>query len=163
MPDRSDTLAMTLSYFAYGSNMAAETIARLCPRHRYLGVARLDDYRLAFRRRSVRTGTGVADVIPAPGATVWGTLYLIEDDELSRLDRKEGYDWAYTRTTLPVRLEASGPERAAIVYAVRDKERTDIPPSPRYLSELVAAAHARGLPASYINDLEAVKPSDAAP
>ena len=62
---------MTITYFAYASNMAPEVITRLCPRARYLGVARLTDHRLAFTRRSVRTGTGVADIVPAPGKTVW--------------------------------------------------------------------------------------------
>ena len=38
---------MTVTYFAYGSNMAPNVMARLCPRHRCLGPARLDDHRLA--------------------------------------------------------------------------------------------------------------------
>ena len=39
---------MTINYFAYASNMAPEAITRLCPRHQYLGAARLADHRLAF-------------------------------------------------------------------------------------------------------------------
>jgi hypothetical protein len=74
---------MTVTYFAYGSNMAPEVIARLSPQHRYLGVARLTDHRPAFTRRSVKTGTGVADVVPASGQMVWGVLYKIGDDELA--------------------------------------------------------------------------------
>lgn len=81
-----------VNYFAYASNMASAVIARLSPRHRYLGVACLADYRLAFTRRSVRSGTGVADVVWAPGKHVWGVLYEISEDELAAIDRKEGYD-----------------------------------------------------------------------
>ena len=83
-----------VSYFAYASNMASEVIARLSPRHRYLGVACLADYRLAFTRRSVKGGTGVADIVWAPGEQVWGVLYEIAEDELAAIDREEGYDWA---------------------------------------------------------------------
>lgn len=152
---------MTVNYFAYASNMAPEVIARLCPRHRNLGVARLADHRLAFTRRSVKTGTGVADILPAPGETVWGVLYTIDDDELAWIDRKEGYDWAYTRVQLPVRLEAGGQEHAAIIYTVRSKEEAEIPPSREYLGRVIAAAHARGLPGSYIERLEAVSTAES--
>jgi len=69
--------------------MAPTVMARLCPGHRYLGVARLDGYRLAFTRRSVRTGSGVADIVGAPGSTVWGVVYEIGEEDLAALDRKE--------------------------------------------------------------------------
>jgi gamma-glutamylcyclotransferase len=146
---------MTVTYFAYGSNMAPDVMARLCPRHRYLGPARLHDHRLAFTRRSVRTGTGVADVVPAPGHTVWGALYEIGDDELAAIDKKEGYDWAYTRVTLPVR-PADGPERPAVVYTVAAKQTPEVPPSPAYLARIIAAARGRDLPEAYITRLLAI-------
>jgi gamma-glutamylcyclotransferase len=147
---------MTVTYFAYGSNMAPDVMARLCPRHRYLGPARLDDHRLAFTRRSVKTGTGVADVVPAPGQTVWGALYEIGDDELAAVDKKEGYDWAYTRVTLPVRPAGGDRERLAVIYTVAAKQTPEIPPSPDYLDRIIAAARDRGLPEEYITQLSAV-------
>jgi len=155
-PERNVGSDMTVNYFAYASNMAPDVIARLCPHHRYLGVARLADHRLAFTRRSVRTGTGVADILPATGETVWGVLYMIEDDELKQVDRKEGYDWAYTRMRLPVRLEADGRELPAIIYTVQHKEQADVPPSRQYVGQMIAAANMRGLPGSYIEQLKAV-------
>jgi gamma-glutamylcyclotransferase (GGCT)/AIG2-like uncharacterized protein YtfP len=91
--------------------MAAEVMEVMCPRGRFGGVARLDGYRLAFTRRSIKTGTGVADVIHASNETVWGVLYEIEDEELPAIDRKEGYGWAYTRVTCPVQLEARAKAR----------------------------------------------------
>jgi gamma-glutamylcyclotransferase len=138
--------------------MAADVIAKLCPRHRCLGVARLDDYRLAFTRRSRKTGSGVADIVRAPGQTVWGVLYEINDDELAAVDRKEGYNWAYTRVILPVRLGVGGSTRRAVTYTVRSKEPAEVPPSRQYLSGIIAAAHERGLPDSYVAQLEAVAP-----
>jgi gamma-glutamylcyclotransferase (GGCT)/AIG2-like uncharacterized protein YtfP len=147
---------MTFDYFAYASNMAPAVIMRLCPRHRYLGVARLADHRLSFTRRSVRTNTGVADIVPAPGETVWGVLYKIDDNGLAAIDRKEGRDWAYTRVSLPVRLEAGRPERTAVTYTVRSKEPAQVPPSRAYLDLVIAAARERGLPGPYIGRLEAI-------
>jgi gamma-glutamylcyclotransferase len=147
---------MAVNYFAYGSNMAANVIARLCPQHRFLGPARLEDYRLAFTRRSVRTGSGVADIVHAPGQRVWGVLYEISDDELAAIDRKEGYGWAYTRVTLPVRLEANDAEHHAAVYTVLSKESAEIPPSRQYLGQIASAARERGLPGRYIEQLKAV-------
>jgi len=143
---------MTVTYFAYGSNMAPDVMARLCPHHRYLGPACLNDHRLAFTRRSVRTGTGVADVVPAPGQTVWGALYEIGDDELAAVDKKEGYDWAYTRVTLPVR-PADGSQRLAVVYTVAAKQTPELLPSPEYLDLIITAARERGLPEEYVTRL----------
>jgi gamma-glutamylcyclotransferase len=150
---------MAFDYFAYASNMAPNVITRLCPRHRYLGVAHLADHRLAFTRRSMKTRTGVADIVQAAGETVWGVLYRIDDDELTAIDRKEGHDWAYTRVTLPVRLEG-GPECAAVTYTVRFKEPTEVPPSRQYLDLVIAAARKRGLPGEYIKQIEAISVAD---
>lgn len=65
---------MAMEYFAYGSNMDEEVMQACCPAHRFFGAARLDDHRLAFTRRSVRTETGVAYVVPDTGQAVWGVL-----------------------------------------------------------------------------------------
>ena len=151
--------SMAFDYFAYASNMAPDVITGLCPRHRYLGVALLADHRLAFTRRSMKTQTGVADVVRAPGATVWGVLYRIDDDELAAIDRKEGHDWAYERVTLPVRL-ADGTERVAVTYTVRYKEPAEVPPSRQYLDLVIAAARERGLPGGYIEQIEAISVAD---
>ena len=150
---------MAFDYFAYASNMAPNVITRLCPRHNYLGVAHLADHRLAFTRRSMKTGTGVADIVQAAGETVWGALYRIDDNELTAIDRKEGHDWAYTRVMLPVRL-GGGPERAAVTYTVRSKEPTQVPPSREYLDLVIAAARERRLPGPYIEQIEAIRVAD---
>src|SRR5580704_18310032 len=101
---------MAICYFAYGSNMAPSVMAQLCPGHRILGVAWLDGYRIAFTRRSVRTGTGVADIVEERGSTVWGVVYEVGEGGFASLDRKEGHGWAYVRESFTVRLE-SGAEQ----------------------------------------------------
>src|SRR5690349_7591150 len=112
--------------------MAAEVMASHCPTHRVIGVAELRDHRLAFRRRSIRTGTGVADVMPAPGHSVWGVLYELDDSELPALDAKEGAGWAYDRVRVTVWLEAGGERVEAVAYRVAQPESTPITPSDDY-------------------------------
>jgi gamma-glutamylcyclotransferase len=154
---------MTVTYFAYGSNMAPAVMSRLCPGHRYLGRARLAGYRLAFTRRSRKTGTGVADVVARAGSEVWGAAYEISDLDLRAIDRKEGVDWAYTRVVLPVTLDSEGTERTATVYTVVTKEPTAIAPSRAYLNGMVSAARARGLPDDYVTWLAATRTADQLP
>jgi gamma-glutamylcyclotransferase len=143
--------SMSEFYFAYGSNIDD---LLLDGRHaRFLGVARLDDHRLAFTRRSVRSGMGVADVIAAPGESVWGALYELRPTDAAVLDRKEGAGWAYVRQPTQVRT-VDGSAVDAFIYTVLHKEAREIPPSYTYLSRLVEGARKRGLPDTYIRELE---------
>jgi gamma-glutamylcyclotransferase (GGCT)/AIG2-like uncharacterized protein YtfP len=106
-----------------------------------------------FNRRSIRTGAGVADVVPAKGTSVWGALYELDEKDLSAIDRKEGYDWAYTREPLAVQL-CDGSEHFALTYTVRRKEPTEVRPSPEYLDGLIDAGRELGLPEGYLRFLD---------
>jgi gamma-glutamylcyclotransferase len=141
-------------YFAYASNMDEGVIRDHCPSARYLGPACLEAHRLAFTRRSIRSGTGVADVLPAPGHEVWGALYELDDKDLDALDSKEGRGWAYAREQKRVRLSTDGSEHDVIIYTVVSKEPTEVPPSRQYLIRLIAAAEHRALPEAYVATLE---------
>jgi hypothetical protein len=141
-------------YFAYGSNVEDLVVdGRHVP---VVGVARLRDHRLGFTRRSVRTGTGVADVVLAAGEDVWGVLYELEPADADMLDRKEGAGWAYVRTPTRV-LTADGAEVDAFMYTVLHKEREEVPPSDAYVARLVSGARNRGLPHPYVGDLERLR------
>ena len=149
---------LNVTYFAYGSNMAPDTIAQLCPKHRYLGVACLEGYRLAFTRQSVKTGTGVADIIPVLGGeaednTVSGVLYKIDQTGLEAIDRKEGFPHAYRRGSVQVKLRPGRRYYSAQAYMVKHKDGSHIPPSPQYLQNLIDAADERELPQIYVERL----------
>ena len=128
-----------------------------CPGHRFLGAAELPDHRLAFTRRSLRTGTGVADVLAAPGASVWGALYSLEDAHLAAIDEKEGNGWAYERRA--VRVVAGEGEFEVFTYAVIAPDAEHVQPSREYLQALVEGARERGLPDDYVAALAAVASS----
>ena len=138
---------MTL-YFSYGSNMSNAEMAAFAPEHRFVGPARLPGHRVELRRRSIRWGAGVADVVAAPGGEVWGALYELRGDALDRLDVKEGEGFAYRRREVAVELRSE--RLAAWLYEVIDKEPESVPCRPDYRELLVAAARARGLPDDYV-------------
>ena len=129
------------------------------PGHRYVGVAELPGHRFAFSRRSVRTGTGVANVVADPANSVWGVLY--EVDDLATLDAKEGAGWAYDRC--PVTVLVDGELREAITYEVMHPEQEEVTPSAEYLAGVLSAAAERGLPAAYVEELAASASSSRPP
>jgi gamma-glutamylcyclotransferase (GGCT)/AIG2-like uncharacterized protein YtfP len=156
-PQLVSDLPMPVKYFAYGSNMSPTVMTATCPGNHLLGVARLADHRLMFNRRSIRTETGVADVVPARGISVWGALYEVDEKCLSAIDRKEGLGWAYTREPLVVELCGHGSEHLALTYTVRAKELSEVPPSPEYLDGLIDAARELGLPEEYRRFLDRLR------
>lgn len=140
---------VSIAYFAYGSNMAERVMAERCPGHTFVGVAELPGHRFAFSRRSIRTGTGVSDVVEDPAGSVWGVLYEVED--LAALDAKEGAGWAYDRCDVTVLVD--GEPHEAITYKVMRPEPEEVTPSEEYLAGILSAAAERDLPAAYREQL----------
>jgi gamma-glutamylcyclotransferase (GGCT)/AIG2-like uncharacterized protein YtfP len=147
-----------MKYFAYGSNMAGPVMDDACAEHRFLGPARLPGHRFAFMRRSVRTGTGVADIIPDPQGNVWGALYELERDRLAALDRKETLGSAYEHLDVVV-LTGDGISHVAMAYSVIAKEPIEVCPSLAYVQGLIQGARERSLPADYLASLQALVPA----
>jgi gamma-glutamylcyclotransferase len=132
-------------YFAYGSNMARGAM----PEARFVGPARLDGYRLALTRRSIRWQAGVLDIVAAPGQSVWGALFEMDGTDLERLDAKEGAGFAYRR--IEVVLEDG---TSASAYEVIDKEPVEVPPAAEYVALVLAGARECGLPGDWVRELE---------
>jgi cation transport regulator ChaC len=140
------------TYFAYGSNMASSEMELACPGHRFLGAARLDGYRLEFRRRSIRWRGGAADAVPVAGACMWGALYELPAGGFEGLDAKEGAGFAYSPVTVEVELASE--RRPAVAYVVERKEPEEVPPTGDYVALLLAGARERELPLDYVSELE---------
>ena len=132
---------MAVRYFAYGSNMSPKVIENVCPSYKFIARACLIDHRLAFTRRSVRWEAGVADIVFAPGMTVWGILFEIDDADLASLDKKEAYGRAYDRITVQVdtkdHSESDRHKIDAITYQVISPEQFEIRLSPPHKIEPV--------------------------
>jgi gamma-glutamylcyclotransferase (GGCT)/AIG2-like uncharacterized protein YtfP len=138
-------------YFAYGANLNLRGFRRRCPGASVAGRARLPGYRLSFTRYSRAEKGGVADIVPEPGAEVWGALYEVDERCLAALDDYEGAPRAYRRATVRV-LDDAGREREAIAYLAN---RTgDFAPSRQYLALIARGARDHGLPDDYVRALE---------
>jgi cation transport regulator ChaC len=142
-------------YFAYGSNMhPAIFCERRGMRPRVMRPGRLADYRLCFNLAIGPGERGVGNIELADGECTWGVLYLLTDEELTRLDKTEGVGFgAYARMVLEV-VAADGERVLAHTYhSTRTCEGRK--PSARYLGLLLEGARRHGLPAEYVATLEA--------
>ena len=100
-------------YFAYGSNIDLEQMARRCPAAQVVGPATLENYELAFR------GSGFATIVPKKGGVVHGLLWSITPLCEQALDRYEGYPRHYTKEPVSVRT-ADGAAVSAMVYIMAE-------------------------------------------
>ena len=81
--------------FAYGSNMDWKRMKERCPTAKFVATASLQKHRLAFTKKATSgkfEGHGVADVVKSPKNTVWGVVFQIDEIDLGKLDKAEGYN-----------------------------------------------------------------------
>ncbi len=148
-------------YFAYGSNMNGTQLKKRCPSASFVGVAKLPDHRLAFTRKSVTRGCGVADAVPEAGRDVWGAVFRLSELDVGALDKSEGYrpgreKNSYWRRECMVFLD--GDENRPVTAQTYFAEPQANPPLPSqaYKDLILDGARHWHLPAGYIAELEAV-------
>jgi gamma-glutamylcyclotransferase (GGCT)/AIG2-like uncharacterized protein YtfP len=135
--------------FAYGSNMDVQAMARRCPGAKFLGRARLPRHRVALMP------DGFATVVRDPAATAHGVLWEMSFGNLAALDRYEGIaEGAYVKVSQPVLREGASPVRA-LVYIGRPGVLSRAPED--YMTKVVAAARAAGLPPEHIDFLRGLR------
>ena len=149
-------------YFAFGSNLWLEQMAKRCPDSRYIGRATLPDYQWQINQR------GFANVVPCPGSCVHGLVYELNRVDEAQLDRNEGvnsgvYEKRYLDVTLhtaPKMLRVSARallsrfDRVRDIDPARHEERPAIQPDVLvYLStRFITAARPRTEYVDRIND-----------
>ncbi|MCE2391531.1 MAG: gamma-glutamylcyclotransferase [Proteobacteria bacterium] len=141
-------------YFAFGSNLDIDQMARRCPGSRPLFPARLDRHRIAFTHYSRRWRGGAADALPAADRQVWGAVYALDETHFERLD---AYETGYERIELDV-VSTSGTSYAATSYRVLRK--SELRPSRVYLDKMLRWGEHWGLPAAYLRELREIVPCD---
>ena len=137
------TINHTYHYFAYGSNLNLELIDRRCPGIRPLTPAILKDYELVFR--------GVADVISAPGKTVIGAIYEVNEAHLQALDLYEGFPHFYQRRLVKVET-LQGEKSQALTYMMTAKT-APYPPAEHYLHIIITGMKQWNFPQEYIEEV----------
>lgn len=149
---------MPVFYFAYGSNMQPETLAgRRGVRPRASAPARVAGWRLVFDKPPlVPMRQSFANLVPDAGATAYGVLYELGEEDYAQVELTEAVPFGnYRRVEVEaVTLGARPATRRAWTLASdrRDPARR---PSTRYLRLVIEGAEAHGLPAEWIARLRA--------
>jgi len=136
-------------YFAYGSNLCVQQMARRCPEAADPRPATLADHDWLINSR------GVATVEPFAGSTVHGVLWWLSDHDLAVLDSAEGVPVRYRRDWLTVHT-AEGPAPAWVYI---DHRTEPGPPRPGYLERIIDGALHHGLPGRWVDFLKRWDPA----
>ncbi len=137
------------SYFAYGSNLCVDQMARRCPNAVDPRPALLADHDWLINER------GVATVEPFNGSQVHGVVWQLDDHDLATLDSAEGVPVRYRRDRLVVHTD-DGPSEAWVYI---DHRVDPGPPRPGYLERIIAGALHHGLPQRWVEFLRRWDPS----
>lgn len=126
-----------MKYFAYGSNMDSQRMKDRGINFSKKEPAILKDYKLCFNKQASRNpNEGYANLIPKEGTATEGILYEINDEDIEKLDKYEGYPNHYDKKTIKVKLK-NGNEVDALVYlAQSDKTKNGLKPCKEYLNHL---------------------------
>lgn len=98
-------------YFAYGSNLSLRRMKRHAARAVPVGAARLDGYKLVFRR--------FIDITPDKAGVVWGAVYEITSACERTLDDYEDCPRLYRKITVSV--DVGGTRRDAMAYVMNEE------------------------------------------
>lgn len=94
---------MSLSYFAYGSNLSVRRLQQRVPSASFVCTACLSKHQLRFHKRN-RDGSAKADCYASGIGSqhVWGAVFSIDADERILLDRAEGLGAGYEAKVVSV-------------------------------------------------------------
>ena len=148
--------------FAYGSNMNWDQMRERCPSSRFVGIAALSDHKIAFTRKSVKRGCGVADVVAEDGAQVWGVVYEIADIDVGNLDASEGFrpgrdKNSYCRRECMVFLDGEDQRPLTVFAYFADPQPNPPLPNAAYKNLILTGGRHWHLPEAYIRKLEQIE------
>jgi len=66
-------------YFAYGSNLSWKQMKERVPLVSFYGIAKLENHRLDFTRKSIKCNCGVADIVEDNNYDVWGAIFRFDE------------------------------------------------------------------------------------
>ena len=161
-------------YFAYGSNLWLEQMARRCPKSTYEGVARLTEHRWMINSRGYANivSTHVAPDTHTHADTIenshtYGLVYSLNQSDEAALDGHEGVPEAYTKETMVMDFwpkrngdesidVTSRPERAELLVYIDRRRTKDDRPKREYVTRMnhgIIDAERLGIPRGYIESV----------
>jgi len=123
-----------MDYFAYGSNLSKKQMLERCPSAKPGFSAVLPNYKLIFTGWSRTLKGATATLKPMRGERVSGGVWQMEERDLQRLDRYEGYPTEYNRFNVLV-ITDDGEGVKAFTY-IKNRPGDEGKPSPEYLATI---------------------------
>lgn len=132
-----------LRYFAYGTNLNPEVMARKKLRYHSRRRATLNGFRLRFNKRSMREllpeHIGFANIVPDEGAHIEGALYEMDTALSEELDRVERCPAQYRRCSVTVSTDDE--EVECFTYqALAEWTSEALIPSRNYINHILAGS-----------------------
>lgn len=157
---------MSVFYFAYGSNMQRATFrGRRAVRPLSAVAARVAGWELVFDKPSILpVRQSYANLVPAPGATVYGVLYELTEDDYAHVELTEAVPLGnYRRVDVEAHALAGAPAPCGAYTLASDRRDPSRGPSPRYLGLIIEGAVENGLPTEWIAWLRSVATVEESP
>jgi len=145
---------MTVTVFAYGSNMLTGQMMRRASSARPIAPAFLERFALRWHKRS-KDGSGKCSIEETGGREdfVWGVLYELNPADKIELDKFEGLGSGYGERRVAV--SSQGKNLSVLAYYATSVD-PNVRPYRWYQELVVAGAREHGLPEEYIRSLEAI-------
>jgi hypothetical protein len=156
-------------YFAYGSNMDLEDLRNWCCENNYAHLnltnrkaAKLAGYKLDFNYFSSGRKCGAANIMPAPGESVYGILCKLSKSDLDTIRIKEGYPLFYNEIFVSVETFDGTKIQNVLTYkVVKGREKSEYqPPLQSYVGLIIKNAVDFGFPQEYITYLKSLPTTD---
>lgn len=136
-------------YFAYGSNMNEDELINEKVTILEGKKVLLRNYKIALARNSEKRKGGVLDIIPSEEESVEGVLYNIPDEDITKINKKEGVCvGAYEPIIINVEDCDGHTINGIISYQVCEKNDSK-PASKEYKDSVLRGACEHGLSEDY--------------
>jgi gamma-glutamylcyclotransferase (GGCT)/AIG2-like uncharacterized protein YtfP len=145
-------MAATAWYCAYASNMNRAQMRSRAGEIAEERPATLENFELVFNKKA-RGGSATANIRPAPGKTVHGVLYKVNEQAFRSMDRYEGAPQHYRRVEVNV-TDGNGGKFAAQAYIATRVERSSLRPATHYLQAILEGAAEHGFSPEYIAEIK---------
>ncbi|MBX2994860.1 MAG: gamma-glutamylcyclotransferase [Bdellovibrionaceae bacterium] len=152
-------------YFAYGSNLSPKKqVKEFGKEFVFVCVARLENAKICFPQYSRKNDCDVASFVCSSNSSVWGCVFKLTQDQMSKLDRQEGWKDnrpsdknSYEKKQVRV-LSSSGEELKAYPYQGNKAKPDEYKgPSEEYLTYILEGLKYRvkdGIPMHYIDEVK---------
>lgn len=135
-------------YFAYGSNLNFNQMQKRCPDAKFLKKGFINGHIFVHDGFSIKWQGAVGNIVPSEKKRVWGGIFEISENCLSKLDICEGYPSVYDRREFELWDEDGG--RCKAIAYLREG-RTIAKPGKDYEGVILQGAKDCGLPEDYVN------------